>query len=88
MNRRQNIGHIEGNYKQSKNFYYLSKNHKELKSKSHYSSKQPYPHNTINYCFNLKDKNLNNISISKTSRQYNNITRVTFKELHLHVYAF
>ena len=46
MNHRQHIGHIEGNYKQSKNFLSLSKNHKELKTKSHYSSKQPYPHNT------------------------------------------
>jgi len=85
MNRRQNIGHIEANYKQSKSFLSLSKNHKELKSKSHYSSKQSYPHNTLNYCFNLKDKNQ---SISNTRKQNNNMTRVTFKEWHMHVYAF
>jgi len=78
MNRRQDIGHIEGNYKQSKNFQSLSKNHKELKSKSHYSSKQPYPHNTINYCFNLKDKNL---SISNTSKQNNNMTWVNWSQI-------
>ena len=32
----------------------------------------------------MKDKNQ---SISNTSKQYNNMTRVTFKELRMHVYA-
>ena len=59
---------------------HFKKNHEELKSKSHYTSKQPYPHNTLNYFFNLKDKK----PILNTSKQNNNMTRVTFKELHMH----